>query len=61
VDKGWIATASRGSLWNVLEAFLQEHRRCGELDAGVEAGRVWMMSEGGTGLCHQLASPLDAR
>jgi len=25
-----------------LDAFLQEHRRCGELDAGVEDDRVWM-------------------
>jgi hypothetical protein len=25
-----------------LDAFLQEHRRCGVLDDGVEDGRVWM-------------------
>ena len=25
-----------------LAAFLQEHHRCGDLDAGVEGGRVWM-------------------
>jgi hypothetical protein len=25
-----------------LDAFLQEHRRCGELDGGVEGGVVWM-------------------
>jgi hypothetical protein len=24
-----------------LEAFFGEHRRCGELDAGAEDGRVW--------------------
>jgi hypothetical protein len=24
------------------DAFLQEHRRCGDLDAGVEPARVWM-------------------
>jgi hypothetical protein len=29
-----------------LEAFLQEDRRCGALDAGVEGGRVWMGYEG---------------
>jgi len=23
-----------------LDAFLQEHRRCGDLDGGVESGRV---------------------
>jgi hypothetical protein len=25
-----------------LDAFLQEHRRCGELDSGVENAVVWM-------------------
>jgi len=25
-----------------LEAFVQEHRHCGELDGEVEADRVWM-------------------
>jgi hypothetical protein len=25
-----------------LDAFLQEHRRCGDLDAAVEGDRVWM-------------------
>ena len=24
-----------------LDAFLQEHRRCGDLDAGVEPALVW--------------------
>jgi hypothetical protein len=26
----------------LLDAFLQEHRRCGDLDADVEDDRVWM-------------------
>jgi len=26
----------------VLEAFIQEHCRCGELDSDVENDRVWM-------------------
>jgi hypothetical protein len=26
-----------------LDAFLQEHRRCGELDGGVNGRRVWMV------------------
>jgi len=30
-----------------LEAFILEHEYCGELDAGVEADRVWMMCSGG--------------
>jgi len=25
-----------------LEAFIQEHQRCGELDGGVEGERIWM-------------------
>jgi hypothetical protein len=25
-----------------LDAFLQEHRRCGDLDSAVEGDRVWM-------------------
>jgi hypothetical protein len=25
-----------------LDAFLQEHRRCGEIEAKVEGDRVWM-------------------
>jgi hypothetical protein len=25
-----------------LDAFLQEHRRCGDLDSAVEDDRVWM-------------------
>ncbi len=32
-----------------LDAFLQEHRRCGVLDGGVEGERVWMTCE--CGLC----------
>jgi hypothetical protein len=30
-----------------LNAFLQEQRRCGELDGGVEDERVWMACECG--------------
>jgi hypothetical protein len=29
------------SLLHALEAFYQEHRRCGEFDGGVESDRVW--------------------
>ena len=25
-----------------LDAFMQEHRRCGELDGGVDGERAWM-------------------
>jgi hypothetical protein len=30
------------TLWDDLDAFLQEHRRCGELDTAVENERMWM-------------------
>jgi hypothetical protein len=30
------------SLGDALEAFILEHEYCGELDAAVEADRVWM-------------------
>ena len=30
------------SLFEDLWAFYEEHRRCGELDGGVEGERVWM-------------------
>ena len=36
-----------------LDAFLQEHRRCGDLDGGVEGGRVWMACDCGAGIAHQ--------
>jgi len=36
-----------------LDAFLQEHRRCGEVDGGVE-GRVWMACECGADIVHSL-------
>jgi hypothetical protein len=38
-----------------LDSFLQEHRRCGELDSSVEEGRVWMTCDGcGAGLSRSL-------
>jgi hypothetical protein len=30
------------TLFDALYAFLQEHHRCGDLDAAVEGDRVWM-------------------
>jgi len=30
-----------------LDAFMQEHRHCGELDAAVECERVWMICDCG--------------
>jgi hypothetical protein len=34
------------TIYDALDAFFLEHRRCGELDGGVEDGRVWMMCDG---------------
>ncbi len=53
-----------------LDAFLQEHRRCGELDGGVEGERVWMTCQcraelapvvGGASRHHEGRGRLDAR
>jgi len=35
-----------------LDAFLQEHRCCGDLDGGVEGERVWMACDCGTAIVH---------
>ena len=35
-----------------LEAFLQEHKRCGLLDAGVTDGVVWMACTSGARVAH---------
>jgi len=40
-----------------LVAFFEEHRRCGALDAGAAAGRVWLTCECGAGLSRPLAPP----
>ena len=37
-----------------LEAFLQEHRRCGDLDGGVEGERVWMTCDCGAVIAHRV-------
>jgi hypothetical protein len=34
------------ALLHDFTAFLQEHRRCGELDGGVQNQRVWMACDG---------------
>lgn len=37
-----------------LDAFVQEHRRCGELEAGVEPAFVWMVCDCGAELRRSL-------
>jgi hypothetical protein len=34
------------TIYDAITAFFEEHRRCGELDAGVEVERVWMTCNG---------------
>jgi hypothetical protein len=36
-----------GRLFDDLDPFYLEHRRCGELDSGVERQRMWMTCECG--------------
>ena len=46
-------------MWTLLDdlnAFSQEHRRCGELDGGFDGADVWMMCSCGA----VLARPLEA-
>jgi len=43
------------TLLDDLDAFYLEHRRCGALDTGIEAGRVWMTRDCGA----LLARPTD--
>jgi len=43
------------TLLDDLDAFLQKHRRCGELDSGVEDGWVCIASSCGAGLSRSTA------
>jgi hypothetical protein len=40
-----------------LDVFVQEHRRCGELDGGVDGERVWMTCDCGAELVRTLDEP----
>jgi hypothetical protein len=44
-----------------LDAFLQEHRRCGDLESGVERGVVWMTCECGARIAHPETASLRRR
>jgi hypothetical protein len=37
-----------------LDAFMQEHRRCGELDGGVDGERVWITCDCGARTAHPI-------
>ena len=41
-------------LLTALDAFLQEHRRCGDLEGGVDDSVVWMACDGGAGITHSV-------
>ena len=55
-DEGPVMTDT--DLLSALDAFVQEHRRCGELDAAAEAERVWMTCDCGGAIVRAL-KPLD--
>src|SRR5215467_7267637 len=38
----WVTLPPMGTLLDDLHAFLQEHRRCGELDGGFDGAYVWL-------------------
>jgi hypothetical protein len=44
-----------------LDTFLQEHRCCGDLDAGVEPALVWMACDCGAELVRPLDEPSKDR
>ena len=45
------------ALLAALDAFLQEHRRCGNLEGGVDGERVWMACDCGAGIAHPVGPP----
>jgi hypothetical protein len=40
-----------------LDAFLQEHRRCGDLESGVDGERVWMACDCGARIADPFKPP----
>lgn len=52
-----VRTGPMPELLVALDAFLQEHRRCGELNASVEKCFVWMACECGAELVRVLDEP----
>jgi hypothetical protein len=46
-------TARRLGLLADLNAFLNGHRRCGELDGGVEGATIWLACECGAGIARR--------
>jgi hypothetical protein len=48
-------------LGDALEAFILNHEYCGELDAAVEADRVWMTCTCGAGIVRDADRATDSR
>jgi hypothetical protein len=44
-----------------IDAFVQEHRRCGELDGGGDDGHVRMACECGASIAHPIQRPESSR
>ena len=40
------------------DAFLQEHRRCGELDGGLDGDTVWLVCSCGAQSVHSASAPV---
>jgi hypothetical protein len=53
---GW----ERAPLLHALEVSYQEHRRCGELDGGVEGDRVWMTCDCGARIASRVEEHVAA-
>jgi hypothetical protein len=45
---------------SALDAFMQEHRRCGELDGGRDDGYVWIQCSCGGLIMHSASEPPKA-
>jgi hypothetical protein len=43
-----------------LDAFIQEHRRCGDLAGGVDDQHVWLACDCGAGIAHPISDPPTA-
>ena len=43
--------------YSPLDAFMQEHRRCGELDGGVDRDHLWIVCDCGGGIAHPIRPP----
>ena len=42
-------------------AFVDEHKRCGDLDGGIDRGYVWLACSCGAQIVHPAIAPAPAR